>query len=385
MLQWPGRTGHNPRRRSGTALAEHAVGKEFPMLSNKVAVALLGLLALVGAAGAGAFFASRPSVQPVIAEDVKAPATSEAASKAVEATEAVVDDRAAEQDAPPVAEPPAPAPSQPAASKPAAPSRPAQRARRDAAPVASRTSPLPREPRSASAPATPATKAQESRAADPTDPIPQNVPSPASANHTAADDTLARSERVAPVEPLPPAPPQPQFQEVTVPAVSVIGLRIETSLSSETARVEERVEARVSRDVRADGRVAIPAGSRVIGSVSLVDRGGRMKEQARLGVRFHTVILADGTELPLQTETIYRVGESPGSASAAKVGGGAIGGAILGAILGGGKGAAIGSAVGAAGGTAAVMAGGRRAAQISAGSPVTVKVLSPVTVNVEKE
>jgi hypothetical protein len=31
------------------------------------------------------------------------------------------------------------------------------------------------------------------------------------------------------------------------------------------------------------------------------------------------------------------------------------------------------------------MAGGRRAATISAGSPVTVKVLSPVTVNVEKE
>ncbi len=170
-----------------------------------------------------------------------------------------------------------------------------------------------------------------------------------------------------------------------MPADSVIGLRIETTLSSETAHLEERVEARVSRDVRADGRVAIPSGSRVLGSVSVVDRGGRMKEQARLGVRFHTVILADGTELPLQTDTVYRVGDSPSSASAAKVGGGAIGGAILGAILGGGKGAAIGGAVGAAGGTAAVMAGGRRAAQIAAGSPVTVKVLSPVAVTVEKE
>jgi hypothetical protein len=119
--------------------------------------------------------------------------------------------------------------------------------------------------------------------------------------------------------------------------------------------------------------------------VNLVDRGGRVKEQARLGVRFHTIILADGTELPLQTETIYRVGESPANSSAAKMGGGAIGGAILGAILGGGKGAAIGGAVGAAGGTAAVMASNRRAAQIAAGSPVTVKVLSPVTVTVEKE
>ena len=96
-----------------------------------------------------------------------------------------------------------------------------------------------------------------------------------------------------------------------MPADAVIGLQLESSLSSDTARVEDRVEARVTRDVRANGLVAIPAGSRVLGSVSVVERGGKMKERARLGVRFHTVILADGTELPLQTETVLREGESP--------------------------------------------------------------------------
>ena len=194
------------------------------------------------------------------------------------------------------------------------------------------------------------------------------------------ESTSARADRPQVEE-----PPPTQFLEVTVPSDSVIGLQFDTSLSSESARIEDRVVAHVTRDVRADGRTAIPAGSKVIGAVSLVDRGGRVKEQARLGVRFHTIILADGTELPLQTETIYREGESPTNASAAKVGGGAIGGAILGAILGGGKGAAIGGAIGAAGGSAAVMAGGRKAAQIAAGSPVTVKVLSPVPVTVERE
>jgi type IV secretory pathway VirB10-like protein len=194
---------------------------------------------------------------------------------------------------------------------------------------------------------------------------------------------MARDER-RPIEPVPSLPPARQFEQVTVPADAVIGLQLESGLSSDTARVEDRVEARVTRDVRAHGMVAIPAGSRVLGSVSEVERGGKMKERARLGVRFHTVILADGTELPLQTETVYREGDSPANASAAKVGGGAIGGAILGAILGGGKGAAIGGAVGAGAGTAAVMAGGRRAAQIQAGAPMTVKVLSPVTVTVEK-
>ena len=176
----------------------------------------------------------------------------------------------------------------------------------------------------------------------------------------------------------------PRYEELVVPSEAVIGLELRSGLSSDTAHVEDRVEARVSRDVRADGRVAIPAGSRVLGSVTLVERGGKMKERARLGVRFHTVILADGTELPLSTDTVYREGESPANASAAKVGGGAIGGAILGAILGGGKGAAIGAGVGAGAGTAAVMAGGRKPAQIQAGAPVTVKVLSPVTVTVER-
>ena len=57
------------------------------MLSNKVAVALVGLLALIGAAGAGAFFASRPSVQPMVTEDVKAPAPAPAPAAATEAVD----------------------------------------------------------------------------------------------------------------------------------------------------------------------------------------------------------------------------------------------------------------------------------------------------------
>jgi hypothetical protein len=175
-----------------------------------------------------------------------------------------------------------------------------------------------------------------------------------------------------------------QFDELVIPAESVIGLQLERAISSETARVEDRVEARVTRDVRVDGRVAVPAGSRVLGSVALVERGGKMKERARLGLRFHTLVLADGTTHDVQTDTVYREGESPAGSSAAKIGGGAIGGAILGAIIGGGKGAAIGGATGAAGGTAAVMAGDRNAATLPAGTVVTVRLVSPVSVEVEK-
>ena len=164
-----------------------------------------------------------------------------------------------------------------------------------------------------------------------------------------------------------------------------MGLQVESSITSETAKVEDKVEARVTRDVMVDGRVAIPAGTRVVGDVTLVERGGKMKEKARLGVRFHTLVLADGSHLAFRTDSIFREGASPGAESARKIGGAAIGGAIIGAIVGGAKGAAIGGATGAAGGSAVVMAGDRNAATLPAGTIVTVRLASPVSVDVEKE
>lgn len=177
---------------------------------------------------------------------------------------------------------------------------------------------------------------------------------------------------------------EPAWRELTVPADTVLGLQLESSLSSETARVEDEVEARVTRDVRVDGHVAIPAGTRAVGSVVAVERGGKIRDRARLGIRFHTLILPDATRLQVPTGAIYREGESPAKSSSAKIGGGAIGGAILGTILGGGKGAAIGGGIGAAGGTAAAMAGGRHAVTLRAGTPLSVRTDDPVTVTVEK-
>lgn len=188
-----------------------------------------------------------------------------------------------------------------------------------------------------------------------------------------------------PPPPLPPPPvDEPIFEEIHIPASSVIGLELESTVSTETARLEDRVDARVTRDVFADGRLAIPAGSRVTGAVTMVERGGKVKERARLGVRFHTLVLANGQRVAMRTETIFREGESPASESSKKIGGAAIGGAVLGAIIGGKKGAIAGATAGAAGGTAVVMAGDRNHATLRAGSVVTVKLAAPVTFEIER-
>src|SRR5262245_20367782 len=218
-------------------------------------------------------------------------------------------------------------------------------------------------------------------------PAPASTPQPAAPSREAALATIpapnipeSQSQPSRPIE-----PPAPVLEELVVSAQSVIGLQMETSVSSETARVEDEVVARVTRDVKVGDRVVIPSGSRAQGSVTQVERGGKLRERARLGVRFTSIVLADGTRLPIHTETVTREGDSPGRESAAKIGGGAIGGAIIGGLLGGAKGAAIGSTIGAGAGGTAVMAGGRNPATLTAGSPVTVRLEDPVTVTVERQ
>jgi hypothetical protein len=255
-------------------------------------------------------------------------------------------------------------------------------------PVATRPAPVARRAPAPARPSTPASQRTRSASSSSGAMTPVSAP-PYSAPGRPVDPPVAAA--VEPVEattveraPVVPEAPRKVYDELVIPADSVIGLQVETAVTSESAKVEDEVRARVTRDVRVRDQVAIPAGSRVEGSVTLVERGGRLKDRARLGIRFHTIVLADGTRLPINTETVYRDGESPAKESAAKIGGAAVGGAVLGAIFGGKKGAVIGSTVGAAGGGVAVAASEPNSATLPAGSTVTVRMGSPATVTVER-
>ena len=208
-----------------------------------------------------------------------------------------------------------------------------------------------------------------------TEPFPETAPEPS--------ETAAITTNIGSIDS--PAPePVPEFVELEIAADSVIGLQVDTAVSTRTARVEDTVEARVTRDVLVADQVAVPAGTRMLGSVVLVEKGGKLRDAARLGVRFHTLVLDDDFQVPVVTETIYREGRSRGSDSIAKIGGAAVGGAILGAIFGGGRGAAIGGSIGAAGGTAAALNGEAEPAGLPPGTRLTVRLSRPVAVAVER-
>lgn len=333
---------------------------------NKLVFAGLSVGCLAAAAG-GSYLAVRQN-QAAVVNEAPSPAPAQPASPAAPAvteSEGVI-----------APEPATPAPSRPAETDTR--TRPASRivntpARR----AESRVATLPTRPIAEPAPISTQIARREE-------------PAPAASSGNGGNEARLNVTPVPevrepePPPPPPPPPPAPEYVDVTVPADAVLGLQIERTVSSEVARVEDRVDARVTRDVRVADRIAIAAGSTVRGSVTEVDRGGRVKGKSRLAIRFHTIVLADGTELALKTDPVVREGQSPGGESAAKVGGAAIGGAILGAILGGGRGAAIGGAVGAAGGTASAMRNDRNPATLSAGTTVTVRMQAPVTLMVQK-
>jgi hypothetical protein len=183
----------------------------------------------------------------------------------------------------------------------------------------------------------------------------------------------------------PPPDPKPVFEEITVKPESVIGLMLDAAVSSDTAKVEDRITARVTRDVTVDGRVAIPSNARLEGVVTVVERGSKFKDQARIGIRFTTLYLPDNTKFSIQTEPIFRAGDPPTNDATAKVGAGAVLGAILGAVIGGKKGAAVGAAAGAGGGAAAQANSHSNDATFPAGAPMTVRLTAPVTVTVARD
>jgi hypothetical protein len=356
------------------------------MLSKPIGIAAFAV-ATVAAAGLGSYLALRPTTQAAPAAVAATPAPGTPAPSTppatpgpapVSETEAVV--------TPPTS---TPAPATPVEAPRATPEDNGSAVKTPARPA--RT-----EPREARRPAparTPAPASTPSRREPPV--VASNTPAgPASSNPGTTPAPVSETARASdppapPIEPAhplpPPEPPKPTFVEYVLPAEAVMGLQIENTVTSKLAKVEDRVDARVTRDVRVGGEVAVPAGSRVRGNVTLVEQGGKFKEQARLGIRFHTIVLADGSTVPINTETIYRDGDAVAGRSAAKIGGAAVGGAIIGAILGGGKGAAIGAGVGAGAGTGATMAGDRSEARMQAGSTVTVRLAQPATVRVEKE
>jgi hypothetical protein len=181
-------------------------------------------------------------------------------------------------------------------------------------------------------------------------------------------------------------PEAPRWTTVSVPAGTALQVEFSSELSSATGQVGQEVTARVVSDHAQDGRVVIPSGSLLSGSVteavSLKKIGGR----AKLAVEFTTLELPSGESLPVQVALALQ-GKSETKKDTATIAGATAGGALLGRILKDDskdkdKATLIGAVVGAAAGTAAAAKTKGDEVTIPAGATMTVELASPVSVRV---
>ncbi len=162
-----------------------------------------------------------------------------------------------------------------------------------------------------------------------------------------------------------------------------LSLILETSVSSETAKPEQTIRARVAKAVVVSGMTVIPEDAPVTGTVVNADRAGRVKGRASVTLRFNSVTVAR-TPYTINTAGIVRQAEATKGEDAKKIGIGAGAGAAIGAIAGGKKGAAIGAGIGGGAGTGAVLATRGEEVTIPAGTTLrttiqeTVRITAPM-------
>lgn len=174
--------------------------------------------------------------------------------------------------------------------------------------------------------------------------------------------------------PAAPATPQEEKQFVVDPGTR-IPLSLINSITTKTAAEGDRIYLETVFPILVSGKVVIPPGSYVQGTVTQVKRPGRLKGRGEIYLRFDSLILPNGVLRDFRA----RVGALDGRASeeldkaegkvksegnkggdAAAVAQGAATGASVGAIAGAigghtGMGVGIGAAAGAAAGLAAVL------------------------------
>jgi hypothetical protein len=153
-------------------------------------------------------------------------------------------------------------------------------------------------------------------------------------------------------------------------------VRLQNSLSSKTSLPEDRFEATTMVDLQDErGRVLVPAGSTMRGTVTSVTKATRTERTGRMTVSFDRLTV-DHHSYPIRA-TVTQALESEGiRGEAGRIGIGAGAGAILGAILGGAKGALAGILIGG-GGTIAATEG--QDVDLPAGSVLRVRFDEPLT------
>lgn len=158
----------------------------------------------------------------------------------------------------------------------------------------------------------------------------------------------------------------------TLASGTTVNSQLTSSLDAKKNKPGDKVQARTTQDVKQDGRVVIPKGSRLEGHVTQVQARSKDQSQSTLGIAFDRAVLKNGEEVPLnvgiralaesqsQAQSTLGGGDSgmmaapAGGAGMSGGGGGHVGGGLVSGVSSnaGGVVNGVGGAAGTVGGTA---------------------------------
>src|SRR2546426_6919500 len=220
-----------------------------------------------------------------------------------------------------------------------------------------------------------------------------------SADSAARNLPLAPTESTAALKDVPPpatgaakparekkAPVKKPWAANPAPLMRAAGTRAPATandtISTRSAKAGDSFTATVSQDVKdATGRVVIPAGATVSGTITAAEPAPNPNSTGRIELSV-TNVTAHGKSYAIDASVVamdtVMKGRGVTKADAAKVAGGAVAGAIVGKLLGKNtKGAVIGGAAGAAARAAAARAARGIDVGIPQGAAVTIKPKAP--------
>jgi type IV secretion system protein VirB10 len=138
--------------------------------------------------------------------------------------------------------------------------------------------------------------------------------------------------------------------DITVPTGTRVLLQLVNEVSTKHAKDGDRVYLRTAAPVAVEGRVVIPRGSDVQGTITHTKPAGKVSGKGELYLRFDSLILTNGVSRDFHARPPGEEGKVPGNGKAADgrtvmMGTGM--GATIGAITRGLPGAAVGGGIGA--------------------------------------
>jgi hypothetical protein len=207
------------------------------------------------------------------------------------------------------------------------------------------------------------------------------VPPPSQSSPSQPSDNAVRGIPNTQSE-VPAAPARPQSETRTVAAGTNVTGSLQSSVSTTTSQVGQRVVLATVEPVRSGGQVVIPAGSKLIGKVTYVQAAGRVKGGAAITMRFQKLETPDGKTYAIATEPFRLVTKGSGKQSAVMIGGGAAAGGVLGGVLGGKKSVLPGAAIGGILGTGAAVATKGKQIELPEGTKFAIQLSEPVGVQV---